>query len=173
MTPTTDDTPADPAQLEPHEETALPEWVDYNGHMNVAYYVMVFDHGTDKLLNHIGLGKVYRERTGQSVFVVESHVTYEQEVNAGDGLRVTSRILGLDDKRLRVFHHMHRVENDALAATNELMFLHVDLAARRTAPFPDEAARRIEALIESQSGLPHPPQAGRAIGLKPKGSTAT
>ena len=64
MTPATPDTPGTPAALEPHQETALPEWVDYNGHMNVAYYVMVFDHGTDKLFDHIGLGKDYREQTG-------------------------------------------------------------------------------------------------------------
>ena len=164
-------TPDTPAPLEPHQETALPEWVDYNGHMNVAYYVMVFDHGTDKLFDHIGLGKDYREQTGQSVFVVESHVTYENEVHAGDGLLVTSLILGHDDKRLHVFHHMHRTENNALAATNELMFLHVDLAARRSATFPEDAVRRIEALAKTQSALP-PPQAGRAIGLKAKGSAA-
>ena len=162
-------TPDTPDTLEPHQETALPDWVDYNGHMNVAYYVMVFDHGTDKLFDHIGLGKNYREQTGQSVFVVESHVTYEHEVHAGDGLRVTSLILGHDDKRLQVFHHMHRTENNALAATNELMFLHVDLAARRSATFPEDAVRRIEALTKAQSALP-PPQAGRAIGLKAKGS---
>ena len=166
MTP---DTPDTPDTLEPHQETALPDWVDYNGHMNVAYYVMVFDHGTDKLFDHIGLGKDYREQTGQSVFVVESHVTYEYEVHAGDGLRVPSLILGHDDKRLHVFHHMHRTENNALAATNELMFLHVDLAARRSATFPEDAVRRIEALTKAQSALP-PPQAGRAIGLKAKGS---
>ncbi|MAF95114.1 MAG: thioesterase-like protein [Rhodospirillaceae bacterium] len=163
-------TPYTAVPLEPHQETALPEWVDYNGHMNVAYYVMVFDHGTDKLLDHIGLGKDYREQTGQTLFVVESHVTYEYEVRAGDGLRVTSLILGHDDKRLHVFHHMLRTENDVLAATNELMFVHVDLAARRSATFPQQAVRRIEALTKAQSALPRPPQAGRAIGLKTKGS---
>ncbi len=147
-----------------HRETVRRQWVDYNGHMNVAYYVLVFDHGTDKILDHLGIGGRYRERTGHSVFVVESHLTYEAEVVAGDGLRVTTRVLGCDDKRLHLFHAMHRDDDGRLAATNELMFVHVDMGTRRAAPFPEDARRRIEAAIRAESSAP-PPQAGRAIGL--------
>lgn len=157
-----DDATAGPG---PHRETVRPEWVDYNGHMNVAYYVLVFDHGTDNVLDHLGIGRRYCESTGRSMFVVESHVTYEAEVLAGDGLRVTSRVLGCDGKRLHLFHAMHREKDGRLAATNELMFVHVDLGARRAAPFPDDARVRIEAAIAAQSAAPPPPQAGRAIAL--------
>lgn len=157
-----------------------PDWVDFNGHMNVAYYVMAFDNAVDLFLNHIGIGKDYREDTGHSVFVVEAHITYEQEVHAGDGLRVTTRILDHDDKRLQVFQHMYRLEENGggngepgiLAATNELMFLHVNLESRRTAAFPGEAKERIARLNQAQSALPRPAQAGRAIGLRPKPSAA-
>lgn len=151
------------AGLSPHRETVRPEWVDYNGHMNVAYYVLVFDHGTDNAFDHLGLGHEYRESTGCSAFVVESHITYEAEALAGDGLRVTSRVLGCDGKRLHLFHAMHRERDGRLAATNELMFVHVDLGARRAAPFPEDARARIEAAIAAQSAEPPPPQAGRAI----------
>lgn len=156
------------AGLRPHRETVRPEWVDYNGHMNVAYYVLVFDHGTDKALEHLGVGRRYCARTGRSVFVVESHVTYEAEVVAGDELRITSRVLGCDDKRLHMFHAMHRAHDGRLAATNELLFVHVDMGARRATVFPDDARARIEAAVRAQSAEPMPPQVGRAIGLKLK-----
>jgi acyl-CoA thioester hydrolase len=154
--------------LSPHREKVRPEWVDYNGHMNVAYYVMVFDHGTDRLLDHLGLGRIYRDADGRSVFVVEAHVTYDRELKAGDEVAVSSRILGRDDKRLHVFHEMRRVDDEALAATSELLFLHVDMSTRSATPFPDAAKARIDALIRMQSGLPLPDRAGRAIGLGTK-----
>jgi acyl-CoA thioester hydrolase len=154
----------------PHREVVRPEWVDYNGHMNVAYYVLVFDHGTDNVLDRLGLGRGYCETAGRSLFVVESHVTYEAEAVAGDRLRVASRILGCDDKRLHLFHAMHRDKDGRLAATNELMLVHVDLGRRRAAPFPDDARRRIEAAVAAQSAEPWPPQAGRAIGFSAKRS---
>lgn len=153
------------AGLSLHRETVRPEWVDYNGHMNVAYYVLVFDHGTDNVLEHLGLGRQYRDSTGRSVFVVESHVTYEAEVLAGDAVAVTSRVMGCDGKRLHLFHAMHREKDGRLAATNELMFVHVDLRARRAALFPADTRARIEAAIAAQSAEPPPPQAGRTIAL--------
>ena len=152
------------AGLKPHRETVRREWVDYNGHMNVAYYVLVFDHGTDVVLDRLGTGRAYCETTGRSLFVVESHLTYEAEAVAGDALRVDSRVLGCDDKRLHLFHAMHRDKDGRLAATNELLLVHVDLGARRASPFPDDVRARTEALLAAQSAKP-PPQAGRAIAL--------
>ena len=82
------------------------DWIDYNGHMNVAYYVLVFDHSTDALLESLGLGEAYRQGENKSFFVVESHVTYENEVKKDDLLVVKSRLLGYDTKRLHIFHEM-------------------------------------------------------------------
>ncbi len=169
----TDSTPdSTPAPGISHTETALPEWVDFNGHMNVAYYVMVFDHATDVFLNSAGVGKEYRDSTDNSVFVVEAHVTYENEVHAGEELGVITQLLGHDAKRLHIFHHMHRLDEKGgiggLAATNELMILHVDMETRRASPLPEAAIKRIEALAKAQSALPRPVQAGRAIGFKAK-----
>ena len=170
----TDGTPAPGIS---HTETALPEWVDFNGHMNVAYYVMVFDHATDVFLSTAGIGKDYREATDNSVFVVEAHVTYEDEVHAGEELGVTTRLLGHDAKRLHIFHHMYRLDENGglggLAATNELMILHVDMKTRRASPLPEAAVKRIEALAKAQSALPRPVQAGRSIGFKAKPSAAS
>lgn len=148
-----------------HAETVRPEWVDYNGHMNVAFYVLVFDHATDAVLDFLDLGEAYRRRTSGSVFVGEAHVTYEREAHEGDRLRVSSRILGFDGKRMILFHEMHGDRTEGLVATNEVLCLHVDLETRRTAPIPPEAAERIERVVSEHSALPRPSRAGRAIGL--------
>src|ERR1039458_5036664 len=66
------------------QERILPEWLDYNGHMNVAYFMLVFDHGTDAFYPLIGLGKPYRQRTGKSTFAVESHITYQRELSVNE-----------------------------------------------------------------------------------------
>jgi acyl-CoA thioester hydrolase len=149
----------------PHVETVRGEWVDYNGHMNVAYYVLVFDHATDAVLDRLGLGEAYRRQTGCSVFVAEAHVTYEQEVNAGDRLRVQSRVLGFDGRRFILFHEMFREGSRELAATNEVLCVHVDLTTRRTAPLPYPVAERLRQVAERHAALPRPTRAGRAIGL--------
>jgi acyl-CoA thioester hydrolase len=130
-----------------HREAVQDAWVDYNGHMNVAYYVLVFDHATDVLLDAIGLDAAGRDALGGSVFVVEAHVTYENEVMAGETIEVQTRVLDLDDKRMHVFHRMVRPSDPAVTvATNELMILYVDMNTRRTAAMPVEVRARLEAL---------------------------
>jgi acyl-CoA thioester hydrolase len=152
--------------LDLHRETVRPDWVDYNGQMNVAYYVLVFDHATDTFLDVIGLDTVHREATGNSVFVAEAHVTYENEVMDGDKLRITTQVLDADAKRMHIFHRMYANDSDEVAATNELMILGVDLATRRVAPMGDLVAANLTAMQNAHATLPHPYQAGRAIGIR-------
>ena len=118
-----------------HEESVQSGWVDYNGHMNVAYYVLVFDNATDVFLDLFDMGADYRERTNSSDFVVESHITYMREVVENDPLQVSSLILGFDDKRMHMFHHMYHRDSGQLCATNELLLVHVDMKSRRSASF--------------------------------------
>lgn len=148
-----------------HREIIRPEWVDYNGHMNVAYYVLVFDHATDAVLDHLDIGEDYRARSGCSVFVAEAHVTYERELHAGFALDVDSRIIGFDGKRLIIYHELNCAEAGGLAATNEVLCLHVDLATRRTVPFADEAIARLAAAAGAHGRAGRPARAGRAISL--------
>ncbi len=154
------------APLALHSETVGPEWIDYNGHMNVAFYVLAFDHATDAFLDRVDLGIDYRRRTDCSVFVAEAHVTYEREASEGDGLRFTTQVLDVDGKRLHLFHRMYVGSEDSLAACIELMMLHVDLKTRRTAPLPEAALGRIQAIARAHGGLPRPPQAGRVIAIR-------
>jgi acyl-CoA thioester hydrolase len=154
--------------LSVHRETVHADWIDYNGHMNVAYYVLAFDHATDAFLDQIGMGQRYLAETHCSVFTAEAHVTYEQEVKLGDPLRFETLVLGADAKRIHYFHRMYHDEQGYLAATNELLILHVDMQARRVVPMPESVRARVDALLASHAALERPPQVGRVIGLTAK-----
>jgi len=153
------------APLGLHSETVSEDWIDYNGHMNVAYYVLIFDHATDAVLAHFGLGDEYRAQTGGSVFVVESHVTYRKEVLAGVRVSVDSLVLDSDSKRLHLFHEMRESGTDIILATNELMIVHVGLATRKVSPFPISALAQIEATEKLHKSLGKPQQSGRKVSM--------
>jgi acyl-CoA thioester hydrolase len=161
--------PAEPTPLDKHRETVLPEWTDYNGHMNVAYYLLAFDHATDCLFDHLDLGLAYVKRTNHSLFTLEAHITYEQELNAGDPIRCTTQLIDCDAKRVHYFHAMYHAERGYLAATNEVLSIHVDLGARRSLPFSSGSVARIERMLAAHRTLPRPPQLGRVIGIRHKG----
>ena len=152
-----------PAPLELHHEAVRPEWLDYNGHMNVAYYLLAFDHACDAFLDYVGMDESWRARTGGTTFTAECHITYQHEVTEGDPLRFSTQLLGYDAKRIHFFVQMFHAEDGFLAATTEWMSLHVDLAARRVAPMPEEITARLAAIHESHRALPWPPEAGRVI----------
>jgi acyl-CoA thioester hydrolase len=143
----------------------LPEWTDGNGHMNVAYYVLAFDRATDALYDALGAGWDYVARDRKSLFTLAMNVDYLREVFAGDGVRIVSRVLDHDAKRIHYFHEMVHADGGWLAATNELVALHVDMASRRSAPFPDPVAARLAAMRSAHAALPVPGQAGRKLGL--------
>ena len=140
------------------------EWIDYNGHMSEAYYVLVFGFATDALLDHIGLGQAERQRARTSAYTVEAHIHYLSEVGEGAPLEVRTRLLALDAKRVRVFHALHHGTAGSLLATEELMLLHVDTSGPRTAPFAPAVFARLQEIHEGQKSTPWPKQAGRAIG---------
>ena len=148
-------------------ELRVPEaWIDYNGHMNVAYYVLAFDQCVDYLLESLGIGESYAASGVGSSFTLQSHVLYLAEVGLGDPLRIEAQLLDHDSKRLHYFMQMFHAEKDFLSATCEQVSLHIDLKTRRSAPFPDVAASRIEMLARTHAGLEKPARAGAPIGLK-------
>lgn len=155
------------APFDRHRAVVLPEWIDYNGHMNVAFYLLAFDQATDLFFDYLGLDAAHREAAGGSTFAGDIHLTYQRELGEGDALRVTSQLLGFDDKRLRFFQHMVHAEQGFLAATMECLTLYVDLARRKVAPFPPGIAARLEAVFAAHSALPLPAEAGRVIARPP------
>ena len=153
-----------PAPFTGHAATVRPEWIDENGHMNMAYYVVVFDGAIDHLWAAIGLGAPYRERTQHGTFAVESHILYKTELLLGDEMQVSTQILAADSKRIHLAHEMHRADG-AVAARQEVMLLHVNLQTRRVVPFLPEAAGLIAAAAEAHAALPRPDWVGRRLAM--------
>ena len=148
-----------------HRGSIRSEWIDYNGHMNVAYYMLVFDLGGDALLDYLGMDAAYRERAACSTYVLESHITYERELKQGDGYRVTAQLLDFDAKRLHYFQQLYRQRDDTLAASAEIMLMHMDMASVRATPMPQPVLEKLASVMEAHAGLPRPPQVGRVIGI--------
>jgi len=156
------------APLRLFSSSVKPEYIDYNGHMNVAYYVLIFDEATDAYKNHVGLDKNYRERTNCSTFAAELHVTYVRELHLGDKIRVETHLIGHNEKSHHFIHSMYQEGETDLCATMEVMSLHIDLATRSVAPFPDEVQRHIEVIAAEHSKLELPPQVGRVMQVRKK-----
>jgi acyl-CoA thioester hydrolase len=143
-------------------EPVLDEWIDYNGHLSEPYYVLVLGHATDAVMDHVGIGPDYRAREHASLFTVEAHVRYLDQVSAGADLEVESSVIGASGKLLRIWHEL-RVDG-TLRATEEILGVHVDTETGRSSPFPADVAERIEAAL-----VPPPAEAGRSIGLGQRG----
>jgi acyl-CoA thioester hydrolase len=148
-----------------YQDVVRPEWIDSNGHMNLAYYVVVFDLATDALYAALNVGDAYREMSGNSCFTAETHTLYEREVHLGDKLLVRSWLLGADTKRLHYFHEMFHVESGERSAVQELMALHIDMGLRRVAPYPAEQYAALQQAVKTYAPATLPKGAGRRIAL--------
>ncbi len=155
----------DEGPLETARATIRGEWTDYNGHMNLAYFVLIFDYATDGFYGRIGLGPDYRARTDRSTFAVETHTSYLAELMEGQAVVCTTQLLGFDEKRIHFFHRMFKAGSDLVAATTEQMAVHVDLVARRVASMPEEIQERLGDVFVRHARLARPAQAGRVIRL--------
>ncbi len=148
-----------------HSERVLPEWIDYNGHMNLAYYMLAFDHATDAFFDYVGLGESYLKAQNASTFTLEAHITYDRELMLDAPMRIDTQLLAHDAKRLHYMHFMYHAEEGYLASTNELISLHVDMDARRSAPMPEDVLMRLDQIAAAHGKLPRPKQAGRVISI--------
>lgn len=142
-----------------------PEWVDLNGHMNLAYYVVLFDHAFDPILAEWDLDWSYTKRTSQSLFAVESHTLYERELLVGEKVRVHSWVIAIDGKKLHVAHEMYRAADMRRAACFEAMNLHVDLGSRRVTPWPERQRQALEAAAAAHAAVARPDWVGRKVGM--------
>ena len=138
-------------------EDVRPEWIDYNGHLSEGYYVVVFGFATDAVMPRFGMTPEYLVETGTSLYSLEAHVRYLDQVPPGARLEVRSSIIGVTAKLLWLWHEMWC--DDRLRATEEVLLLHVDSRAGRACPFPDALRPRVEALL-----VPPPEHASRRIG---------
>jgi acyl-CoA thioester hydrolase len=149
-------------------ERVLPEWIDYNGHMNVGYYTFAFDRALDAFLDReLGMGEGFARRGRMGPFTLQNNLAYLGELKAGAPFQIRLQLLDHDAKRIHVF--MEMIGPDGIAATAEQLLMNVDLAARRSAPYPDWAQRRLAGLAAAHGALPRPAGAGQAIGIRRKG----
>ncbi len=156
---------AQTADYAEHRERVRPEWADQDGFLAPAYAVVIFDRAIDLLYDGIGLGLTYIRATGCSTFTLETHMLQEQPVPVGAGVLVRNRILAVDAKRMHIAQEMFRLGQARRAALMEQLSIHVDLAIRRSAPFPPERLAEIRAAMRTLSDGPEPVGTGRPVSL--------
>jgi acyl-CoA thioester hydrolase len=138
------------------QEPVQPEWIDYNGHLSEAYYVLVLGHATDAVMAAVGLGEDYRAASGASLFTVEAHVRYLDQVAGSDALEARSSVIGVGGKTLHLWHELW--VDGRLRATEEVLGVHVDLASGRAVALPAEVVAAAERLR-----VEPPADAGRSV----------
>lgn len=148
-----------------------PEWIDYNQHLNDAYYAVPFSWATDAFTEYIGLDAAYRQRSGYTCYTAEGHLVYLRELKLGAEIRITTQLLGYDAKRMQIFHAMYHARADYLAATCEWMMIHVDPAVGRGVPMPEAVQAKLAEIYAAHSNLPIPAQAGRTVSLQARRTT--
>jgi acyl-CoA thioester hydrolase len=146
----------------------LPEWIDYNDHLNVAYYTLIFDRSADAAVDILNLGEAYRRAENRTLMTAEAHITYIRELKLGAEVRATFRLLDADAKSLHVYQELYHADG-WLSATQESVLLHVDLAAAggaKVVRMPDAIQTDIQTMLRYHSSLPRTKYIGRALGVR-------
>lgn len=151
-----------------YRATVLPEWVDYNGHLRDAFYLLLFSLASDALMDQIGMDEAGRAASGHSLFTLECHLNFLHEVKLGAAVEVRTRVLGHDSKRLHLYHSLHLGGEATELAGSEQMLLNVELAVPRSAPFVAAVLAQLDMLARQQQDLPRPEYLGRVIALPGK-----
>ena len=145
-----------------------PDWIDYNGHLNMAYYHVLFDRAADEAFSVVGLGPDYSEERGGTFFVAEVHTLYRRELKLEDPVRVTLQLLDCDEKRLHFYCEIRHASEGWTAASSENLSLHVCMTSRKVAPFPDDIAGNLAVMRAAHSRLSRPAVLGRVMGIPQK-----
>ena len=145
-----------------------PQWIDYNGHLNMAYYHVLFDRAVDEVFSLVGLTQDYVETRHASTFAAECHILYKRELTEGDLVRVTAQLIAFDDKRLHYYLEMRHANEGWLAATSENLSLHVDMVHRKVTPFPPDILANLALMKAAHSMMPLRATIGRIIGMPKK-----
>jgi len=144
----------------------LSDWIDYNGHLNDAYYAVAFSLASEVFLDNIGVYTDYRERTNCTVYSVETHISYLRELKEHDPIWVSCQLLFYDAKRIHIYLTMFHETEAYLAASYETMLLHVDQTVPKVSPMPEGILKTLAGIKEEQKNLKLPTRAGRGIALK-------
>ena len=146
--------------------TVKPEWIDYNGHLNMAYYNVLFDLCADEVYDGLGFGPDY-QKSGFTTYIAEFHVCYVQELKLNDQVNVTFQLVDCDEKRFHSYQEIwHR--DGWLAATGEALALHIDQSGPTVAPMPADIFSKVAEMRDLHAQLPRPDRVNRSIGIKPR-----
>lgn len=147
--------------------TVKPEWIDYNGHLNMAYYSVLFDLGVDEVYEDWGFGPDYKNDTGHTTYTAEFHVCYLRELHVNDPVRVHVQLIDHDEKRMHFYQELWH-EDGWLAATAEALTLHIDSSGPRVAPFLERPKAALARWQAAHDAMPRPERVGRKIGITRK-----
>jgi acyl-CoA thioester hydrolase len=142
-----------------------PQWIDYNGHLNMAYYNVMMDRAIDELWLQLGIGPAYKKERHGSTFTAECHVRYLREIHLGDPVQVTVYLLAVDEKRIHTFEELRHATEGWISATSENITLHIDMTARKVAPFPPDIRARMAEIAEIHAAVPRPEGIGRKVAM--------
>ena len=145
-----------------------PPWIDYNGHLNMAYYNVMFDRAIDQLWLELGIGPDYMKARHGSTFTAECHVRYLREIHLGDPVQISIHLIAADEKRLHTFEELRHATQGWLSATSENMTIHIDMVSRKTAPFPPDIRARIQEVAVAHAAIPRPEGLGRNVAMPVK-----
>lgn len=141
------------------------DWIDYNGHLNMAYYNVLFDRCADEAFLLLGMGPDYARERRLTTYTAEVHICYVRELHLDHKVRCSLHLLDHDDKRIHFFQELSHVDG-WLAATSEVLSLHVDMAGPKVCPYPPDVLAMVEAMRAEHAPLPVPDRAGRSIGIR-------
>jgi acyl-CoA thioester hydrolase len=143
-----------------------PHWIDYNGHLNMAYYHVLFDNALGEALALVGLAEDYVREHNRSFFTGETHVVYKRELRLDDPVRVRVQLVDFDHKRLHIVQELCHATQGWVSATCELISLHVDLVSKKVVPFPADIVENLSHMRSSHGFLPKPSVIGRSIRMQ-------
>lgn len=143
----------------------LPEWIDYNGHLNMAYYSVLFDTSVDEIYLDIGFGPDYAKNDGHTTYTAEFHISYIRELHEGDEVYVTTQLIAYDEKRFHTYQELFH-KDGWLAAAGEALALHIDMSGPRVAPMPGHILANMKAIHDAHAVLPIPERVSKSIAIK-------
>lgn len=159
------DMPLPPAPFVSSVMQIEPQWIDYNGHLNMAYYNVMMDRAIDEMWLQLGIGPAYMKERNGSSFTAECHVRYLREIHLGEPVQVTVYLLAADEKRIHTFEELRHATEGWISATSENMTLHIDMTTRKVAPFPPDIRARIQAVLNTHAALKPPEGIGRKVAM--------
>jgi acyl-CoA thioester hydrolase len=154
-----------PRLLCSHTDRVIPAWIDYNGHVNVAYYVVLMDRAMDGFLDHIGLNQAYLESEKKSAFALDVRIAYRRELFVDAPVRCLSQLFDYNAKRFQVGHYVTHATEGWTAAYSEWVGAHIDMTTRKVSPMPQRTADKLAALLAVHKDIPRPAALARSFGL--------